>query len=447
MNKPRFNPNEPFEVVGDSKPAFNPNQPFEVIDETPQEAGIYEKYVKPVLQPTVEGLGSIGGGMAGFASPIPGGTLIGAGLGYAGAKRGYEAVEQMLGHGQPKPLGQNLLEMPQDITTGALQEATGQTLNTALPYLAKQIPQLFNKLPFVQKLAFSASHPTKGEIKGLPYMGQSPEKLGGKALEKKVVSASSEKMLNNVRRERDLAGEGIDKALTSIDKTISEPLAITKVEAMNSLYDIKAKLVSTPEGAMAYTPQDLSVLDHAIETLSNHKGSTISYKDFNKYITGLSKRIKNFGIEAQGSKAILREGRSALKNFMNSKLENVGQQLESLGETNAAQNLLKGKEDHAAMSTLEDILEDTVAGEQARKYIKPLDVGIGSGLGYGAYHMFHNPEYAAMAAAVPFAVRGVNKYAPSMIANMGNNMGSMLGSPITEASLRTLPYIYPQGGQ
>lgn len=83
-------------------------------------------------EPTIEALGAVGGGALGLASPIPGGTAIGAGLGYGLSKGGVRAAKQMLGYEPPMNAMGNLTEGAKDVLVGGSLEAGGNIVGRNL---------------------------------------------------------------------------------------------------------------------------------------------------------------------------------------------------------------------------------------------------------------------------------------------------------------------------
>lgn len=102
-----------------------------------------------VVQPTVEALGAVGGGALGLASPIPGGTAIGAGLGYGIARTGMRGVREALGYQKPMNAMDNLTEGAKDVLVGGSMEAGGQI---AVPALMKGASYVGGKLSNVLDL-------------------------------------------------------------------------------------------------------------------------------------------------------------------------------------------------------------------------------------------------------------------------------------------------------
>lgn len=80
------------------------------------------------IEPTVEALGAVGGGAAGFASPVPGGAAIGAGLGYAGARSGINLLKEVLGYQQAPTVTEALTRGAKDFLVGGSMEAGVKSL-------------------------------------------------------------------------------------------------------------------------------------------------------------------------------------------------------------------------------------------------------------------------------------------------------------------------------
>ena len=88
---------------------------------------IYRNVVRPVLAPTVETAGAVGGGLLG-TSLGPAGTVGGAGLGYGIAKEALQLGDVYLGGEQPRQ-GVGLFTEPvRNVVEGATYEAGGRVL-------------------------------------------------------------------------------------------------------------------------------------------------------------------------------------------------------------------------------------------------------------------------------------------------------------------------------
>ena len=100
--------------------------------EQPTSQQVFQK-IKPIIEPTVEALGSVAGGAIGApAGPL--GLLGGAGLGYGMSKEAMQLAEQYFGGKQPRQGAQAITEPLQNILEGAIYEAGGRVV---APILAK----------------------------------------------------------------------------------------------------------------------------------------------------------------------------------------------------------------------------------------------------------------------------------------------------------------------
>lgn len=95
--------------------------------------------MQKLVRPTLEGLGLVGGGLAGIPlAPATGGlsTVGGAGLGYAGMKSLSDFLEVIAGTRKPLSLSQNLQQIPLDVATGASMEMGGQIFGKGIEKLS-----------------------------------------------------------------------------------------------------------------------------------------------------------------------------------------------------------------------------------------------------------------------------------------------------------------------
>lgn len=123
-----------------------------------KEPGIYERFVRPVLAPTLEVGGAIGGGLIGagagtLAGPVgtATGAVAGAGLGYGIGKEALNLADVYIG-GKPARQGAAQVTEPiRNVLEGAAYEAGGRV---AAPLIAKGIGKLVDlkQIP-IQKAA------------------------------------------------------------------------------------------------------------------------------------------------------------------------------------------------------------------------------------------------------------------------------------------------------
>lgn len=95
---------------------------------------IYQNVVRPILAPTIETAGALGGGLLGAtagtfgAGPVGtvAGGVFGSGLGYGIAKEGLESADVALGLKQPRQGAQIVAEPVKNIIEGATYETVGR---------------------------------------------------------------------------------------------------------------------------------------------------------------------------------------------------------------------------------------------------------------------------------------------------------------------------------
>lgn len=128
MNKPPFDPSQPFQAV--DKPPFDPSQPFQAVDGVQQSSQQPQYATKDMIgdiaRPLFEGGGAIAGGILG--GPLgPVGAAAGGALGFGAGKAASDLLDRGLGR---KPFLQSIPEAMKetgnDALTGAAAEATGQ---------------------------------------------------------------------------------------------------------------------------------------------------------------------------------------------------------------------------------------------------------------------------------------------------------------------------------
>lgn len=118
---------------------------------------IYQK-ARPFIEPGAVGLGMAGGGMIGFAAPVPGGAAIGGALGYAGAEEFIDALDKTFGIKEGGSLPEELWEGIYNVAMGAAFETISPILGnvgkgilktaqkTGVAKIFKDIKELFPHL-------------------------------------------------------------------------------------------------------------------------------------------------------------------------------------------------------------------------------------------------------------------------------------------------------------
>lgn len=120
-------------------PDYRPTDPSWAGESPNLYAGV--RTARDIIAPTIEGLGLVGGGIAG----TPGGPvaqMVGASLGYAGAKRLTKAADVALGFEQPESLGEAVKQTGKDVAEGAALEAGGQVIGKGAGLATQQAKKL-----------------------------------------------------------------------------------------------------------------------------------------------------------------------------------------------------------------------------------------------------------------------------------------------------------------
>jgi len=112
--------------------------------ENPELAGSLYALHK-VVSPIAEGLGLVGGGMAGTAVSPGLGTVAVAGMGYAAAERVKKLSGQSLGISKPETATEAFTQTGKDIVAGGAMEAGGQIVGKGIQYGAEKLFQPFAK--------------------------------------------------------------------------------------------------------------------------------------------------------------------------------------------------------------------------------------------------------------------------------------------------------------
>lgn len=150
MNKPVFDPNQPFQEV--NKPPFNPDQPFTASPNKTQEPsfmGINKRNlpetISTIQRPLMEGGGALAG--AALASPGIVTTPLGGAVGFASGKAGADLIDRLLGVKKPlQNTTQALIETAGNVKKGAEAEMAGQIGGKILSSARKPIGKFIGNL-------------------------------------------------------------------------------------------------------------------------------------------------------------------------------------------------------------------------------------------------------------------------------------------------------------
>ena len=236
---------EIFSAAQDFKPAEMKNVPTgsggfidtmspEMPEQAPYSMADTEKYVRPVM----EYGGMTAGGVVGTTSPVPGGGIVGAGLGYAAGKKGADLL-----YGKPSgTVGEELFGSAVDISQGAAMEMGGAAFAELVTIVGKPTAGAINRA--VKSGMRKAIRPSKTLTKTATKT---------KEYYDKATDAVTQIILNkNNLRMTDESG----KVVTGLPKTLdqfSEAINQTK-KVIFSKYDELAKAAEASGGSIQLTP-------------------------------------------------------------------------------------------------------------------------------------------------------------------------------------------------
>lgn len=93
----------------------------------------------PYVKPAAQVAGALVGGTIGAASPLPGGAVAGAALGYGIGTQAGNLAEQAAGTRKPGTLPEEALRTVKDVSEGAMMEMTGQVGGVAVKAAGKKL--------------------------------------------------------------------------------------------------------------------------------------------------------------------------------------------------------------------------------------------------------------------------------------------------------------------
>jgi hypothetical protein len=268
---------------------------------------VYRNIVRPVLAPTIEMLGGVGGGVAG--APLgPTGVVGGAGLGYGMAKEAIKLGDIYLGgmtpdQAQTQPI-RNILE-------GATFEAGGRAIGPALGYVGGKIADLRN-IP-QQRAAKLAKQAVGSDLKAVVNalretpsnvgVGQATAKFQNPALQA-LVKDSLEATPEGAQYLSKLGTMTDDQAVNALSKLVGGRTA-TDVRATTDLAKKNLNTITTPmrEASLGRANIGKYVADEAVAREANDlavlmgSGSQIDPTRFVAQATGAEKALRSVGIK------------------------------------------------------------------------------------------------------------------------------------------------------
>ena len=241
---------------------------------------VYRNIVRPVLAPTIEALGSVGGGVAG--APLgPAGVVGGAGLGYGMAKEAIKMGDIYFGGQTPD---QAQTEPIRNILEGATFEAGGRAIGPALGYVGGKIADLRN-IP-QQRAAKLAKEAVGSDLKAVVNtlretpsnmgVGQATAKFQNPALQA-LVKDSLEATPEGAQYLSKLGTMTEDEAVNALSKLVG---GRTSTDVRNTLAAAKnnARAITTPMRDTALARGNLGKEVARLETMSAELGEQAAAK-------------------------------------------------------------------------------------------------------------------------------------------------------------------------
>ena len=241
---------------------------------------VYRNIVRPVLAPTIEALGSVGGGIAG-ASLGPAGVVGGAGLGYGMAKEAIKMGDIYLGGQTPD---QAQTEPIRNILEGATFEAGGRAIGPALGYVGGKIADLRN-IP-QQRATKLAREAVGSDLKAVVNalretpsnvgVGQATAKFQNPALQA-LVKDSLEATPEGAQYLNKLGTMTDDEAVNALSKLVGGKTA-TEVRDTLAAAKNAARAITTPMRDTALARGNLGKEVARLETMSAELGEQAAAK-------------------------------------------------------------------------------------------------------------------------------------------------------------------------
>lgn len=241
---------------------------------------VYRNIVRPVLAPTVEALGSVGGGIAG--APLgPAGVVGGAGLGYGMAKEAIKMGDIYLGGQTPD---QAQTQPVRNVLEGATFEAGGRAIGPALGYVGGKIMDLRN-IP-QQRATKLAKEAVGSDLKAVVNalretpsnvgVGQATAKFQNPALQA-LVKDSLEATPEGAQYLNKLGTMTDDEAVNALSKLVGGKTA-TEVRDTLAAAKNAARAITTPMRDTALARGNLGKEVARLETMSAELGEQAAAK-------------------------------------------------------------------------------------------------------------------------------------------------------------------------
>jgi hypothetical protein len=393
MNKPAFDPSQPFEAVDSGKPPFDPNQPFQAADQPQQSQPSVGQNAWSDIKGQASNMWDTGKKMMGALTPTNPVTLAQSAM---QASRGTPLMQTDVGKSianVPKIPGQ-LLNRASEIVNDPVGAFKRHPVNTALdvasvaaPILGKVAPALGlaedPPLNFLSKTAQDTGVDALGYGKGALKTPQNIARARQTAqtmYDNGVLTplASHEEMASRAGQMADTAGKAIgahlDKigasgAFMPVDDLTNElnslrPHSETGQPLQGGAHDaIHAKIDRAVETAKAYSPDTPS--DVATGARSPN---TMSFADANK-LKGTLQDLANFKSNKEAT-LLDRIIAGKTREVIDRNLENVSGQM---GDAQGHADFLANKQKYSAAMQAQDPLYNRISSHLANNKLSLTD--------------------------------------------------------------------------
>ena len=200
------------------------------------------------LKPVAEAAGLVGGGLYGAASPLPGGAVLGAGLGYGAARRIGQIAGQALGNNPPESLPQSLKNAASDVAIGSSMEAGGQAAGPVLGTGLKYVGKYGGKLA-AQVLGASTGAGPGMVDEALKGSTMFKEAMRGKITGNEIVE-NAKSALQSLKYQRAAAYQSKLAEVAAKQGVIDTTPIANKVSALLKQFNVKIIKATTPAGSV-----------------------------------------------------------------------------------------------------------------------------------------------------------------------------------------------------
>lgn len=298
---------EKVKVMASIDPEFSslaPDQQGKVVASLPKVMNGSEVTPPPlhtIARPTLEGLGMVFGGAAGGGSPLPGGAVLGAGLGYAAGKRLADMYE---GVSPEQPL-----DAPggvvRDTANGMALEMGGQligpTLNALIPQQASR-----NALALLERAGVKLSpgqiaggwaKNLEDKLSGVPVLGDAISAARKTARETFNVGAGKRAGYQGSRAGNEMVAEIGDRLGAKYDQLLGQSSADLKdPQFLTNLNGVKQLVASLPKREQNYFD---TVINREITPRMTNSGLA-GGESLQAMKSGLDRQINHFKQSSDG---------------------------------------------------------------------------------------------------------------------------------------------------